>query len=167
MRFAFYDRLSAARKRIYDTSDTIVEVELPAGPALAPFGRAIGEALPSEDRRAVERACQALVDELVRRLAVPPVRVTVYATRPEVHGGELHGLYLPEEDEKSARIRVWMRTRARHRVVAFRTFVRTLVHEICHHLDYEHYGLAETFHTEGFYKRESSLLERIAPKGHS
>lgn len=164
MRFAFYDRLSAARKKIYEASDAVAEVALPAGPALAPLGRAIEEALPTEDRRAVERACQALVDELVRRLAVPPIRVTVYATRPEVHGGELHGLYLPEEGGKSARIRVWMRTRAQHRVVAFRTFLRTLLHEVCHHLDYEHYRFPETFHTEGFYKRESSLLERVAPR---
>ena len=36
--------------------------------------------------------------------------------------------------------------------------VRTLLHEVCHHLDYELYKLEETFHTEGFYKRESSLV---------
>jgi hypothetical protein len=35
--------------------------------------------------------------------------------------------------------------------------LRTLIHELCHHLDYELYELEETFHTGGFYKRESSL----------
>ena len=45
-------------------------------------------------------------------------------------------------------------------VVAFRTFLRTLIHELCHHLDYELFLLEETFHTEGFYKRESSPGER-------
>jgi hypothetical protein len=60
-----------------------------------------------------------------------------------------------------------MRTVARKQVVAFKTFLRTLLHELCHHLDYELYRLPETFHTEGFYKRESSLYYQIrgeAPK---
>jgi hypothetical protein len=54
-----------------------------------------------------------------------------------------------------------MRTVAQKRVVAFRTFLRTLLHEVCHHLDYEHYELEETFHTEGFYARESSLMRDL------
>jgi len=48
-------------------------------------------------------------------------------------------------------------------VVAFRTFLRTLLHEFCHHLDYECYKLHDSFHTEGFYKRESSLLKQLLP----
>ncbi len=54
-----------------------------------------------------------------------------------------------------------MRTAQKKQVVAFRSFVRTVVHEFLHHLDYEHFKLAETFHTEGFYKRESSLSNAI------
>ena len=54
-----------------------------------------------------------------------------------------------------------MRTAALKKVVAFRTFLRTLVHELCHHLDYELFKLEETFHTEGFYKRESSLANAL------
>ena len=46
-------------------------------------------------------------------------------------------------------------------VVKFRTFLRTLVHEVCHHLDYEHFNLAESFHTEGFYARESALMREL------
>ena len=50
---------------------------------------------------------------------------------------------------------------AKHkRVVAYRSFLRTLLHEICHHLDYEHFRFPETFHTEGFYNRESALVRR-------
>jgi hypothetical protein len=41
--------------------------------------------------------------------------------------------------------------------------VRTLLHEICHHLDYEFYNFPETFHTEGFYNRESSLFHQLVP----
>jgi hypothetical protein len=38
------------------------------------------------------------------------------------------------------------------------------VHEVCHHLDYELYKLEETFHTEGFYKRESRLFHQLVPE---
>ena len=46
-------------------------------------------------------------------------------------------------------------------MVAFKSFLRTVVHEFAHHLDYEHYKLPETFHTEGFYRRESSLANAL------
>ena len=61
----------------------------------------------------------------------------------------------------TARISLWMRTAAKEQVVKYRTFLRTLVHELCHHLDYEHFKLAETFHTQGFYNRESALVREL------
>ena len=95
---------------------------------------------------------------------LPPIRVRVLAKRPSSDYGELHGLYEPEEGRVPARVTVWMRTAQRQQVVAFRSFLRTLVHEIGHHLDYEMYKLEETFHTDGFYKRESSLFYQLVPK---
>ena len=88
-------------------------------------------------------------------------KVRVLAVRPSDYEGELHGLYEPDEDRPRALISVWMKTAQKKQVVAFRSFVRTVVHEMLHHLDYEHFGLEETFHTEGFYKRESSLSNGI------
>lgn len=58
-------------------------------------------------------------------------------------------------------ITVWMRTAQRKQVVAIRTFLRTLLHELCHHLDYKYLKLEDSFHTEGFYKRETSLFQQI------
>ena len=58
-----------------------------------------------------------------------------------------------------------MRTAQKQQVVAFKTFLRTLIHELCHHLDYELFALEETFHTEGFYKRESSARRGAARAG--
>ena len=92
---------------------------------------------------------------------MPPVRVRALAARPADETGELHGLYEPEDGPTVARITVWMRTAATASRVAFRSFMRTLIHEFCHHLDYELFLLAETFHTEGFYKRESSLANAL------
>jgi hypothetical protein len=54
-----------------------------------------------------------------------------------------------------------MLTAKRGQVVAFKTFLRTLLHEICHHLDYAYLKLDDSFHTDGFYKRESSLFYQI------
>jgi hypothetical protein len=83
---------------------------------------------------------------------------------PGVEAHELHGLYVPEPEGGAAPvIRVWMRTARQGRVVAFRTFLRTLLHEVCHHLDYELLGLDESFHTEGFFRRESSLFRQLVP----
>ncbi len=160
MPFAYYQRLSAERQGIYRRSDAIHEVPLPAGPELEPLAACIREALAAERRGDVERAGQALLDALCAALAVPRLRLVVHAVRPSAHWGELHGLYEPLEGEP-ARVSVWMRTARHKRVVAFRTFLRTLLHELCHHLDYELYRLEETFHTEGFYKRESSLLKQV------
>ena len=161
MRFAYYDRLSAARKRIYRQSDAIESIGLPRGVAAGPLVAHLRAALLNEDRSAVQDACQRLIDTLVEGYKVPPIRMRVLAQRPSGAYGELHGLYEPEERKVKARITVWMRTASRRQVVAFKTFLRTLVHELCHHLDYELFALEETFHTEGFYKRESSLVNAL------
>jgi hypothetical protein len=57
-----------------------------------------------------------------------------------------------------------MRTAHHKRLVAFRTFLRTLLHEVGHHVDYERLRLADSFHTEGFFRRESSLFHQIVPE---
>jgi hypothetical protein len=161
-RFAYYDSLSAGSRRTYRKSDRITRVELPDAAAIAPLAQAIAPALEGAQRREVEQACQALVDALNAALATPPVRVRVLERRPADASGELQGLYEPDEvTGGTARITVWMRTAQREQVVKFRTFLRTLLHEVGHHLDYELYGLEETFHTEGFYARESSLMRAL------
>ena len=161
MRFAYYDRLSPSRQRTYRKSDAIDRIGLPAGIDAAAAIAAIAAGLVQDRRADVQVACQDLIDALVAGYHVPPVRVQVLATRPADSSGELHGLYEPEEGRSRARISVWMRTAQKQRVVAFKTFLRTLIHELCHHLDYELFALEETFHTEGFYKRESQLVAAL------
>jgi hypothetical protein len=165
MPFAYFNRLSPARQAVYLKSDSIERIALPDGAPVTGIVQRIETELKAERRRQVELASQALLTELARRLQVPPVRVKVLSVRPSGNWGELHGLYEPEEGDAPALITVWMRTVARKQVVAFRTFLRTLMHELCHHLDYELYRFPETFHTEGFYKRESNLMAQIAGAG--
>jgi hypothetical protein len=165
MPFAYFARLSPARQRIYLKSDEVDRLDLPAGPPLHGLLGDLEVALRAENRGEVERLGQALVSDLTGRFKVPRVRVRVLAVRPSGNWGELHGLYEPFEDGTPPLITVWMRTVARKQVVAFKTFVRTLLHELCHHLDYELLHLPETFHTEGFYKRESTLFQQIQSAG--
>jgi hypothetical protein len=160
--FAYYDKLSAASKRTYRKSDAIQRIEVPGSAALVPLARAIAPVLQGEGREAIERACQALVDGLNASLGTPGIAVRVLERRPSNAAGELQGLYEPDEVTGSAaRITVWMRTAHKEQVVKFRTFLRTLLHEVCHHLDYELYMLPETFHTQGFYARESALMREL------
>jgi len=161
--FDYYRRLSAKDRRTYRRSDEIVELRLPSPADLHGVVGEIAQALALGDRRAVGRAAQALCLAATRQLRCPPVRVSVLVKRPKRADGELHGLYTLDE-EGVALIEVWMKTAEQRRVVAFRTFLRTLLHELCHHLDLTHLGLEETFHTEGFFRRESSLFRQLAPK---
>lgn len=157
--FPYYARLSARDKKTYRASDAIAAVELPDAEALRSEVVELERALGADDRRAVEAACGQIADGICAQLAVPLLRVRVLAARPTGDYGELHGLYEPEPPP--ARITLWMRTAARRRVVAFRSFLRTLVHELLHHLDYELFRFDETFHTEGFFQRESSLARQL------
>jgi len=159
--FDYYKRLSARKQSIYRQSDAIIAIKLPDAAILRSPALALIEALKSEDRSRVQRLSQQITDGVVAQLRVPPLRIQVLAVRPSHDWGELHGLYLPEEDGKTAKIQLWMSTAKHKRVVAFKSYLRTLLHEICHHLDYEFYKFPETFHTEGFYNRESSLFRQL------
>ena len=162
VRFAYYDSLSAESKRTSRKSDALLRIEVPGIAELMPLAKSIEPLLAAADRAGAERACQALVDALNARLQTPPVRVTVLERRPSNRAYELQGLYEPDEVTGGvARISVWMRTAQLEKVVKYRTFLRTLVHEVVHHLDYELYGLEETFHTQGFYTRESALVREL------
>jgi hypothetical protein len=160
--FAYYHRLSAAQKRVYRQSDEIGAVTLPRAAALQPLVAALPPALQADNKQLVERICQQLADGITSGLRVPPVRIELLAARPADDWGELHGLYIATSGHRRALIQLWMRTAHHKRVVAFKTFVRTLLHELCHHLDYELLGLADSFHTPGFYKRVSDLFHQLA-----
>lgn len=161
MAFSYFARLSPRDQQIYQRSDELPAVPLGDASALATLGQAVARALARDDRYAVEASCQQLVDGVLETLQVTkPVEVLVLARRPSNASSELHGLYTQDE-QGMAQIRVWMRTAAQARVVAPRTFVRTLLHEVCHHLDFELFGLSQSFHTQGFYRRESSLLRQV------
>lgn len=164
MRFNYYKSLSAKNKKIYDASDGIERLPLPDPAALHPLIPELEAALEADDRVRVQAACRRLAAGIVAQLGIPPVDIKVLAVRPSNDYGELHGLYEGVEGRlKTAKITLWMRTAQKKQVVAFRSFLRTFLHEVCHHLDYEHLKLADSYHTQGFYKRESSLFYQLVP----
>lgn len=164
MPFNYYNRLTATQKREYRKSDRILAVPLPGLQSFLPLVPALADALESGDHRRTQRQAQALITAIVQALQIRPLKVIVLEKRPSATWGELQGLYEPGEPDK---ITVWMRTAKRKQVVAFKTFLRTLLHELGHHLDYEFLHLADTFHTEGFFKRESSLFHQlVVESGH-
>ncbi|MGH8371939.1 MAG: hypothetical protein ACRETO_04320 [Gammaproteobacteria bacterium] len=162
MVFNYYHRLSAANKRIYDASDKVESILLPEPTSLRPLAVQVAEALQTDQRPQVEVICNELAAGMNQRFNIPPVNIKVLSKRPSNDYGELHGLYEGVEGRiKVAKITLWMRTAQRKQIVAFRSFLRTFLHEMCHHLDYEFLKLGDSFHTEGFYKRESSLFHQL------
>lgn len=164
MRFGYYKRLTAKQKATYRKSDEVTAVAIPDLAALATCVEQLEAALTSGKRLATTKASSALALAFCQQLGVPPVLVRVRLARPEIRGGELHGLYTFAEGKKAPTIEVWMKTAAHRRTVKFRTFTRTLVHELMHHLDVAWLKLDDSFHTQGFYARESSVMRQLLPK---
>lgn len=156
-RFAYYNRLTKRQQAIYRQSDAIEAVPVPQAQALLPALQKLSVVLKAGDRFQTQETATAIVRALIGRLGASQANVKVLSKRPSDDWGELHGLYDPE----TRLITVWMRTAQRKQTVAFKTFLRTLLHELCHHLDYIHFKLEDSFHTEGFYKRESSIYKQL------
>jgi hypothetical protein len=154
----FRHRLTRAQQGIYDRSNATPGIALHATPALKHAVALLPMVLQSGDSRRVQQLAQRISDDIMVTLRVRRVRVQVSGTRPSNARGELHGLYTPARNGASATVKLWMMTAKRQQVVAFKTFLRTLLHELCHHLDYTLLGLPASFHTDGFYQRESSLF---------
>lgn len=160
MPLAYYRRLTRAQKAVYQRSDVVVALPLRDPGVLCPLLRELEAGLLADEHRPVQRSSHRLVAALVEQMGAPRVTVRVLAVRPSDEESELHGLYEVEEGRRPV-IRAWMRTAVRQQPVAFRSFLRTLLHEVCHHHDFTVLGLEESFHTEGFFKREAHLARQL------
>jgi hypothetical protein len=158
---AFFYRLSPAAQRIYLRSDAIETFNLAPSPAALRMTAALTNTLAEGRQAAAALLARRLADELCRLLHVRPIDIEVRGVRPHNARGELHGIFYPT---RPPRIVLWMRTAQRHQTVKPRTFIRTLLHEIGHYLDYALLRLGDSFHTSGFFKRESSLVRALLPE---
>jgi hypothetical protein len=138
-------------------SDGINTLDVPPDERLPAIAKSIESAMKSEQIVSVRRACAEFLDAGSQFYRVPDCSVRVLAARPlrvrERWATELFGDYTPE----TMLIRVWMRTAVRKEVTSFGTFLSTLWHEFCHHLDYRKFGFEESWHTREFYERAAVL----------
>jgi hypothetical protein len=148
---------AAARRKEYERSDSLKTIPLPGDSRLYGHTERIQEAMKDGATPPVRIACEAFFLEVAQFYEVPPPKIRVLASRPrrvyETGSSELFGDY----DLLTMEIRIWMRTAVRHRVTSFGTFLSTLCHEFCHHLDRQLLGFPSTLHTRGFYERTAVL----------
>jgi hypothetical protein len=138
-------------------SDRIKTLDLPVSSALPEIAQRLESAMKADKIRDVRSACTELLATASNFYGVPTCLIRVLAARPlrtREHGAfELFGDYSPE----SMLIRVWMRTAVRKEVTSFGTFLSTICHEFCHHLDFKKFGFVDSWHTRGFYERAGVL----------
>jgi len=138
-------------------SDRIRTLDLPQDGRLLAIAESIDSAMKAGQSADACRACAEFLDAASEFYKVPACDIRVLAARPlrvrESWSAELFGDYSPE----SMLIRVWMRTAVRKEVTSFGTFLSTLCHEFCHHLDFQRFGFSDSWHTCGFYERAASL----------
>jgi hypothetical protein len=168
---SFRHRLTPAQQRKYDRSNAITSIPLRVSDRLARAAGLLELRLTEGDHARTSRLAQIVCDEVCLALRVSAVEVVVKGVRPIKRQTEYHGLYVSDSRTERDTIHVWMFTAKRGQVVAFKTFLRTLLHEVGHHLDYTLLKLGDSFHTDGFFKRESSLVHqilraRVSPAGH-
>ena len=138
-------------------SDRIWSLDLPQDEGLLKTTKSIESVMKAGTTVAVRRACAEFLDAASNFYKVPDCGIRVLAARPlrvrEHWATELFGDYSPEP----MLIRVWMRTAVRKEVTSFGTFLSTLCHEFCHHLDYQKFEFRDSWHTRGFYERAGAL----------
>jgi hypothetical protein len=143
----------------FEKSDALNTLALPKDDRLTELAGIIEQALTAEDSKALRTASAQFLATAAKFYGVPVPDIRVLAARPihvwESGGGhiELFGDY----DIEKAVIRVWMRTAVQKRPTSSGTFLSTLCHEFCHHLDFNQYGFHDSPHTRGFYERAAVL----------
>jgi hypothetical protein len=156
---AFFYRLSPHAQRCYLKSDSIERYDFVPNGAVLARTQALLRTLEGGSLTAINQAAQHLVNEVCRLMGITPVRVEIRGVRPRNTRSELHGIFYPHE--RPPRMVVWMRTAQRRDIVKPKTFLRTLLHELGHYLDYAFLKLGDSFHTSGFFKRESFLVRAL------
>ena len=148
---------TAALQAKFGESDRLRTLEVPQDDRLQASAKSIELAMQGSRASSVRQACAESVSLASSFYQVRQPGIRVLAARPlRVREGasiELFGDYNPE----TMLIRLWMRTAIRKQVTSFGTFLSTLCHEFCHHLDCQRFGFPESWHTRGFYERTAAL----------
>jgi len=139
-------------------SEQLTSIELPPSPKLVDLAWVIESVMKEGSPVEVRTACAEFLNSAAAFYNVKAPEVRALSARPlRVREGgwqiELFGDYAIRD----ALIRIWTRTAVRKQVTSFGTFLSTLCHEFCHHLDCQKFGFVRSPHTRGFYERTGLL----------
>jgi hypothetical protein len=120
-------------------SDRTKALESPRDGQLVRLAGSIESAMKAGAIGDVRVACGEFLGTASNFYNVPPCPIRVLAARPlrvrEYSTAELFGDYHPS----TMLIRVWTKTAVRKEITSFGTFLSTLCHEFCHHLDFHRF----------------------------
>jgi hypothetical protein len=138
-------------------SDCINTFDLPQDASLLPeIATNIEAAMQTGETAAVQAACAEFLFTAAGFYEVPKCDVSVLAARP-LRGREWTYELFGDYNPATMLIRLWMRTARKKEITSFGTFLSTLCHEFCHHLDYHLFKFSNSWHTRGFYERTAVL----------
>ena len=148
----------ATLRAAFLASDKLCDLGIPPDDRLRVPATSLDLAMRVGESTAVGKVCAEFLRVASEFYGVSQPQVRVLAARPiRVYEGggatELFGDY----DPRKMVIRVWMRTAVRKQVTSLGTFLSTLCHEFCHHLDGQLLGFYDSPHTRGFYARTAVL----------
>jgi len=139
-------------------SDRLTSFALPPDPELARSAQIIESVMKEGSRAEVAQACAEFLRAVASFYGVRHPEVRALDARPlRVREGGLQIELFGDYSLRDARIRIWTRTAVRKQVTSFGTFLSTLCHEFCHHLDCQKFGFSQSPHTRGFYERTALL----------
>lgn len=142
-------------RQSFAESDRLKALALPQDDRLRRIASAIEAAMKTGRTQEVLRVSREFLGTAADFYRVKHCDVRVLSARPlrtrERSTIELFGDYSPSD----ILIRVWMKTAIRKEVTSFGTFLSTLCHEFCHHLDFQRFP--DSWHTRGFYERTAAL----------
>ncbi len=148
---------NAANLAQFLASDQLCKLALPQDNRLCEQAKSIESAMKQDTRSAMLRPCSEFLAAASAFYQVKTPDVRILAARPlrvrERGSTELFADYSPE----TMLIRIWSRTAVRKQLTSFGTFLSTLCHEFCHHLDCRKLGFPRSPHTRGFYERTAVL----------
>jgi len=139
-------------------SDRNGSLSLPQNNRVQAAAAAVESSLRAEATSAVRSASRDFLSVLAGFCGVETPGIRVLPARPirSREGGQATELF-GDYDPRTKLIRAWMRTAVRKQVTSFGTYLSTLCHEFCHHLDYQKFGYGDSWHTRGFYERTAAL----------
>src|SRR5579883_768506 len=134
-------------------SDALRSLDVPSQSQLPQLARRIESLMQNGDRADVGGACAAFLAAAASFYGVRAPAVRALAARPlRVREGGWQTELFGDYSLNDGHIRIWTRTAVRKQVTSFGTFLSTLCHEFCHHLDCQKFGFNGSPHTRGLHE---------------